>query len=266
MVKCSSCDQESRTRLDANNLCKKCAEAAKTSEKEFIGVDPDKSIAELTVRELVEIIKKVTDPIEARITKIDGVVEPLVKQVKILEKELREKTEKIDTLTSIIINMQKSLNMIDMGERSCNVMISGLNENELIVENDGNEQTLTDDKGKVQHIMKVIGVNIPNADILECIRIGKEKEDFTRMLKVKVKSKEQRAEITDKAPNLKAIPYLKKIYVKKDTHPVYVQETGRLRTKMKKLKEIPGNEDRVKIVNGNLEVDGKVIDRNTFFV
>ena len=45
--------------------------------------------------------------------------------------------------------MQKSLNMIDMGERSCNVMISGLNENELIVENDGNEQTLTDDKGKV---------------------------------------------------------------------------------------------------------------------
>ena len=114
--------------------------------------------------------------------------------------------------------------------------------------------------------MEVIGVNIPNADILECIRIGKEKQDSIRMLKVKVKSKEQRAEITDKAPNLKAIPYLKKIYVKKDTHPVYVQETGRLRTKMKKLKEIPGNEDKVKIVNGNLEVDGKVIDRNTFFV
>ena len=117
MAKCTACQQESRTRLDANNLCKKCAEAAKAAEAEVIGVDPDKSVAELTVRELVEIIKKVTDPIEARITKVDKVVEPLVKQVAILEKEVRDKTDKIDTLTSIIINMQRSLNMIDMEER-----------------------------------------------------------------------------------------------------------------------------------------------------
>ena len=59
---------------------------------------------------------------------------------------------------------------------------------------------------------------------------------------------------------------LKKIYLKKDTHPVYVQETGRLRVKMKKLKEIPGNAEKVKIVDGNLEVDGKIVDKNTFFV
>ena len=55
------------------------------------------------------------------------------------------------------------------------------------------------------------------------------------------------------------------VYIKKDTHPVYTQETGRLRVKMKTLKSIPGNEDKVKIVNGNLEVDGKIVDRNTFF-
>ena len=81
-----------------------------------------------------------------------------------------------------------------------------------------------------------------------------------------MRTKEQRNLITEKAPNLKTISYLKKTYIKKDTHPVYVQETSRLRNKMKKLKEIPGNEEKVKIVDGNLEVDGKIVDKNTFFV
>ena len=34
---------------------------------------------------------------------------------------------------------------------------------------------------------------------------------------------------------------------------------------MKNLKSIPGNEDKVKIVDGNLEVDGEIVDKNTFF-
>ena len=112
----------------------------------------------------------------------------------------------------------------------------------------------------------MIEADIPNADIQECIRIGKPKQDYPRLIKLKVKSKDQRNTITEKAMKLKTVPYLKKTYIKKDTHPVYVQETSRLRAKMKKLKEIPGNEDKVKIVNGNLEVDGKIIDKNTFFV
>ena len=64
---------------------------------------------------------------------------------------------------------------------------------------------------------------------------------------------------------LKTKHHLEKVYLKKDTHPVYVQETGRLRNKMKTLKDIPENKE-VKIVNGNLEVDGVIVDRNTCFV
>ena len=60
--------------------------------------------------------------------------------------------------------------------------------------------------------------------------------------------------------------HLKKVYIKKDTHPVYVQETNRLRAKMKELQAIPANKDKVKIVDGKLELDGVTIDRNTFFV
>ena len=263
MANCAGCKQDSRTRLDANNLRKKCADAAKAAEKELIGVDPDKAVADLTARELVEIIKKVSEPIENRVTKIDETVQPLVKQVEILEKDLRDKSEKIDTLTSIIINMQKSLNMIDMAERATNVMISGLDEANIVVSDD---LILATDKKKVEHVLDKIGTNIPNGDIQECTRVERPKEGYTRLLKLRIRTKEQRNLITDKAANLKAIPYLKKTYIKKDTHPVYVQETSRLTAKMKRLKEIPGNEDKVKIVDGNLEVDGKIVDKNTFSV
>ena len=87
------------------------------------------------------------------------------------------------------------------------------------------------------------------------------------MIRVKVGSKEQRDTITKSASKLKHIPHLSKTYIKKDTHPVYVQETSRIRAKMKKLKETEGNEDKdIKIVDGVLQVDGTPIDKNTFFV
>ena len=35
---------------------------------------------------------------------------------------------------------------------------------------------------------------------------------------------------------------------------------------MKKLLDIPENKDKVKIIDGNLEVDGGIVDKNTFFV
>ena len=80
MAKCSTCKQESRTRLDANNLCKKCAETAKAAEEEALGVDPDKAVGELTVRELVGIIKKITDPIETKVKAVDDAVKNNAKQ------------------------------------------------------------------------------------------------------------------------------------------------------------------------------------------
>ena len=93
MAKCNSCKQESRTRLDANNLCHRCAENAKAAEKEALGVDPDKAVGELTVRELVGIIKKITDPIETKVKAVEKQVEKSAKEIKILQNELHDKSE-----------------------------------------------------------------------------------------------------------------------------------------------------------------------------
>ena len=52
--------------------------------------------------------------------------------------------------------------------------------------------------------------------------------------------------------------------MKKDVHPVYSKETSRIYKKMKELKEKNPDKD-VKILDGKLMVDDKVIDKNLFF-
>ena len=274
MAKCASCKQDSKTRLDSNNLCKKCSEAAKAAEKqkekerEVYGIDLDKSIADLSVRELIGVINKITDPIEKNVANIDAEVKKNKSQIKMLEKELNDKSEKIATLTNIIINMQKSLNMMDMEDRAFNVMVSGVLENDIIAEDEnGEEVTLKTDKDKVLHVLEAINVEIPTTDIQQCERIGKERQDSNRMIKLKVRTKEQRNEITQNASKLKNIQTFDKIYIKKDTHPVYVQETSRIRAEMKKLKEAEENKNKdIRIEDGILKVDGRAVDKNTFFV
>ena len=57
---------------------------------------------------------------------------------------------------------------------------------------------------------------------------------------------------------------MEKIYVKRDVHPVYSKETSRVYRKMKNLKEQNPDKD-VKIQDGKLMVDGKMVDKNLFF-
>ena len=84
-------------------------------------------------------------------------------------------------------------------------------------------------------------------------------------MKVDVKSKIARDKILDKTPSLKGKNELwKKIYVKKDVHPVYSKETSRIYRKMKTLKDQNPTKE-VKIQDGKLMVDGRVIDQNMFF-
>ena len=154
--------------------------------------------------------------------------------------------------------------MIDFEERSTNIMISGLSETAIKFQSDPETSIiLKDDIEKVKHVLEVIDTDVSAAHIRECTRIGKPKANYTRLLKIKVANKEQRKTVLDNSSKLKAQEHLIKVYLKKDTHPVYVQETNRLRAKMK---ELPANKDKVQIVDGKLEVDGMIIDSNTFFV
>ena len=100
---------------------------------------------------------------------------------------------------------------------------------------------------------------------LEMSRIGQQNETMTRLLKVDVKSKATRDRILDKAKDLKGKnePW-KRVYVKKDVHIVYAKENQRLNNRRKDLREKNPNSD-IKILDGKLLIDDRVVDRNMFF-
>ena len=57
----------------------------------------------------------------------------------------------------------------------------------------------------------------------------------------------------------------KKVYIKKDEHPVYLAEKSRLRAKMLELKKKPENDGKeIMIKEGKLMINAAVVDKNIF--
>ena len=89
------------------------------------------------------------------------------------------------------------------------------------------------------------------------------------MLKVVFPDKESRDGVVEKSKDLKDLgePW-NKVFLNRDEHPVYRSENNRLRRKMNEYRKKPEFQDNpkehVKIVKGELTVDGNVVDRNTF--
>ena len=115
-------------------------------------------------------------------------------------------------------------------------------------------------------LFRVIGIALPEGYSIQSL--GKQNTKYKRIIKMDVTSKSGRDEILKNAKLLKAqgSPW-DVIYIKKDLHPVIVQENNRLRHKKNNLQKLDENKNNViKIENGKLTIDGLVIDQNMFFV
>ena len=122
------------------------------------------------------------------------------------------------------------------------------------------------DEQKVSTLFKEIGLALPEGYTLT--RLGKQKDNFNRVIKMNVMSKEYRDVITKDSKLLKGkrLPW-GKIYINRDLHPVLVQENNRLRHKKNNLMKLEENKNKnVKIEKGKLTIDGEVVDENLFFV
>ena len=87
-------------------------------------------------------------------------------------------------------------------------------------------------------------------------------------MKIITTSTTERDKVLSVAPKLKSQAAWSKVYMKKDLHPVYAKENQRIRKKRYDLSTqfSANNEQRdVKIVKGQLQVDGVTVDRNLFF-
>ena len=165
--------------------------------------------------------------------------------------------------------MQKSLNHLDNEERSRNLIINGLPEADIYLDDDP-EDSLTNDEIKICHILDVMECKYFNQDMiksLEIKRLGKQREGYNRTIKITCATKADRDEFVKNSKKLKeATDVFKKVYIKKDEHPVYVAENTRLRKHFKQLKDLDENKGkRVVFKDGKISIDGSVVDKNTFF-
>ena len=231
-------------------------------------------ITELCVKDMLMICIDVNKPLARKLDVIQNDVSSKVtlleQKIKLLETENSSKEEKIETLTSIIVTMQKNLNAIDGNSRSNCAIISGVPENDLTSHN--NEAvSLQTDHDKVKELLKITENSYFSEDSIENFeisRLGKPRPGANRTIKIKLASTKDRNEFLKDGYKLKALedPW-KKIYIKKDLHPVYIQENTRIRKKLFALMSDPDNEGKdIKLEKGILTIDGVPIDHNTFFV
>ena len=112
-------------------------------------------------------------------------------------------------------------------------------------------------------------VNLKDDDIEKFVieRIGRPRNGYNRVIKVKLASTKERNDFIQNAKILKTLnePW-KNIFIKKDLHPVYITENNRIRKKYCQLKEDPENVGKeIKIENGVITFNQEAVDRNTFF-
>ena len=265
MPTCSNADCDTKQAiLNPGDLCKNCF-AAQEQHDPLRNLDLSKPLKNVNLGELLDIFKSLMTPIEQKLEKLGKQTSSQDARISLLEANIKEKDTTIATMTDIIVNMQSSLNRIDANTRNNNIIISGLQEEDMI---DNEIGELKGDKEKIERLFGVMDVGtdvLASADNFEYTRIGQSRDNATRLVKVNVKSKIARDKILDKAPTLKGKNELwKKIYVKKDVHPVYSKETSRIYRKMKALKEQNPTKE-VKIQDGKLMVDGRIVDKNMFF-
>ena len=238
-----------------------------------------KSGSELSATDLYRIVSAAMKETNQKIDKIDKDIQnrmvTLENRVKILESEGEKKDEDIEQLKHTVISMQRALNSIDQEQRSVNAIISGLSEDKIVIPGDQENRpvSLEDDMSKIKYIAKLMEIETnegTDEDIIRNItisRIGKPREGMHRMIKLVFLNMEDRNNFVKNSSKMKTAPDTwKRVYIKKDQHPVYANENNRLRKKLGTLRRDPINAEKAVILkDGKITVDGTMVDQNLFF-
>ena len=229
---------------------------------------------ELSATDIYKIVTSALAGTNNRIEQMDKGIQNkiglLETRVKTLESEGDKKDEEIERLKHTVVNIQKALNSIDQGKRSTNAIISGLSEELIEITNEQNNKfELTDDIMKIKYISKIMGSEVNDNELqnIEVSRIGTIRDGMSRMIKLTFNDQGKRDAFVKNSSEMKKAPeQFKRVYIRKDQHPVYAAENNRLRKKMINLRKEEGNDQKtIMIKDGKLTIDGSVVDSNLFF-
>ena len=243
---------------------------------ESLKINPKQRANDITIEQQLSLFQHILRPMEKSIidinTKLENVskefktqVTSLDKRIKFLEAENCKKDEDNAILKTTVKNLQKSLSSIDAKERANNVIIAGLSEESMQV----NNENLTNDSDKVKYILKSIKLNENIACCpLNISRIGSDNNnEKKRFLKVTFDNNKLREDVIKNSHNLKELaPPLNKVFINRDTHPVYLKEHQRLRKRFndEKKRHLDKGADYVKLTKGTLYINGEEVDKNIF--
>ena len=206
-----------------------------------------KTSLDQTNAEIAKLKKELTDYKKATNEKVVG----LDTRVKTLDTDAKK--QKI-----ISENNLKYLINLDRNERRRNVIIFGVPEQDLTIE----DVTVGTDQKKCELILNYIGVPAVIDEVREMFRLGKPVEDKVRPIKLKLNSSDDVTSILDCKGELNKLPQT--IYIKPDKSKSEVTEYQRMGKRKKELEEqypVPeGARPRVVLDKGVLTLDGTTVD------
>ena len=229
------------------------------SQADKVGKLSDNQIDQLKVKDLKTALKAmISDPVEAKFARLLEVMDKDKQERVLLRNDLDCMAQKVNTLTEALMQHQKYLEGIEARQRSECLVMSGVPEQDLVV----NDVVASTDNQKCAAILKEIGKqDIP---VKSVIRLGKP-GNRARLMKVSLVNANQRKDILEAAKSLKnAGDTFKNIYIRKDVHPMVQKEFHRLRQVERAEKEKPenvGRNVRYDPANRSVLVDDKVVDQ-----
>ena len=173
------------------------------------------------------------------------------------EEELIELKSENSKLHAMIMHQQNFLEGIDARERQRNAVVLGLPEDA--------DDVGANDQDKLKAVLDAIECSTSITDV-NCKRLGQANSNKKRPLLITFSSKVSRDEVLQKAKHLKSqhSETLKKVFIKKDVHPMWRKEYERLRKVVREEKARSENAGAEILYDSRRRVvtrDGLVIDR-----
>ncbi len=200
----------------------------------------------------------VNDPTEAKYSRLLEAMDKDKEERAQLRNDVDCLSDKVNTLTEALMQHQKYIEGMEARQRSGSVIMSGVPEQDLVVDGD----TARSDDEKCAAVLKKIGQD--NVGVKSVVRLGKP-GNRSRIMKVALVNPNQRKDILEAAKTLKnAGGTFKHIYIRKDVHPMVQREFNRLRQVERAEKEKPenvGRNVRYDATNRAVYVDDKIVDQ-----
>ena len=192
----------------------------------LIGADNNKDATGPTNADLMRELQEIKEEITG--------IPQLKQEIEDLKKENHQIKEDLCRVFEILHYQQIFIESVEQHERQKHLIVLGISE-------DADELGATD----VEKVRKVLRAAGSAVDVSACEhqRLGEPDTDRRRRpIKITLASAQDRHAVLACAKNLKQKdePY-KKIFLKKDTHPVIRKETQRLRNKAREEQEKPSN-------------------------